>query len=440
MTNIQVEDVSQFRKKITFEVPEERVSDILESEYRDLKKTVQIKGFRRGKAPLNIVKSYFRTKVEGDAARRIIEETFEPGLEEKQIKPFAVISMEPEIVESGKPFRYTVEVDVPPDCEATNYKGLSLTKTVREVSDGDISERLEQLRELSAKLVPVSEPREVRIGDHLIIDVEATCDGEVIPALTVTDYHMEMGRDFYLPDFDSRIYGMSPDETREFDIEFSQEFPRKNLAGKTASFTITCASVKERVLPDLDDAFAKDIGQFETLQELKARLKTELVKEFELQSERELRDQIIDLLMESNQFEVPDSMVEQEIDEFMARMVEGYVAQGIDRNKLPVPSKTQRDQVRPTALKTLRTGLILKSIIKQEAIEITDEEVQEAIERHAKERVVSPDFFRDRLTDDNMMEIFRANLLEDKVYRFIEDQAEVTEQKGGPEKQESDDL
>ena len=145
----------------------------MDAEYRDLKKNVQIKGFRKGKVPLDIVRGYFRAKVEADIARKIIEETFQPGLDERKIVPVSVIKIDPEVVEAGKPFKYTAEIEVPPPIEAKDYKGLKLKKYIREVSEEDVEKRILTLRERSATLKPIPDARGVTEGDHLVVDINA---------------------------------------------------------------------------------------------------------------------------------------------------------------------------------------------------------------------------------------------------------------------------
>ncbi|MEI8182268.1 MAG: trigger factor [Desulfomonile sp.] len=428
MTNIQVEDLSTVKKKITFEVPEDKVLDVIDAEYRDLRKTVQIKGFRKGKVPLNILRSYFKGKVEADAARKIIEETFEPGLDEKNIKPVAVISIDPEGVETGKPFKYTAQIEVTPPLDIQGYKGVRLNKQIPQVTDDDVNKRIENLREINAKLVPITETRGVRQGDYLLVDIEATADGEKIPALSVKDYHVELGRNFYLPDFDSKLEGMKPEETRQIVMEFQEDFSRKNLSGKTGTFTVTCREAKERVLPELDDDFAKDLGSFENLDELRDRVTKELQDIATDEAQRGTKNQIIDQLIEKNPFEVPDSMVDSEIDRVLNQLIEEYVAQGIDRNRLPVPSPAQRDRIRPGATRAAKARLIMDAIVSQEGIEISDEELQAGIERRVQELGVSSDHLRDELVEHNMLEVFRDGLKDEKVYQLIEEHAEITEE------------
>lgn len=432
MTNIHIEDLSAIKKKITFEVPEDQVVNMIDAEYRHLKKTVQIKGFRKGKVPLNIIRSYFRTKVEADTARKIIEETFQPGLNEKQLEPVSVISIDPETVEVGKPFKYTAEIEVPPPIEVKGYKGLELKKLVKEVSDEEVNSRLESVRERHGSLNPIPEPRGIEQGDHLVVDVKAEVNGEPVASLTVNDYHMVLGQDYYLPEFDGHLEGMIPDETRRVNLNLPDNFPRKNLAGKEAAFEVTLKEAKVRVLPDLDDDFAKDLGEFETLDEVRAQIRDDLQRMMDNESTKKMRNRIVDQLIEQNEFEVPEVMVEGQIDSMLSDSLQNLALQGIDTKRLPPPTKEQRDQMRPAAIRVVKGGLILKEIGKREGVEVSAEEIEEGIRERAQYLGISPDVLKD-VEDEELMEKIRSSVLQEKIYKLIEEHAEITEDKQSSE-------
>jgi trigger factor len=427
MTSIQVENLSDVKKKITFEVPQEKVLEVVGAQYKDLKKNAQIKGFRRGKVPLNILRSYFKDKVQGDAAKQLIEETFKPGLEEQQITLVSVLSIDPDAVEEGKPFKYTAEIEVPPQIEVKGYDGLKLKKYIRSVTEQQVDERLQNLRQRNSSLSPISESRGVTTGDHLVVDIKAEADGEPLRDLSVTDYHLELGRNFYLPDFDSMLEGLRPDENKRFTKTIPEEFPRNNLRGKTAEFDVRIKEAKERILPKLDDDFAKDL-EFDTLDVLKQEIRQDIQTMLDLQTKRELEEQIVDVLIENNNFDVPESMVEHQIDNIMNRSMQNLAAQGIDPRRLPAPTDAQRDRVRPGAERTVKAALILKAISEKEKIEVSEEEVQSEIEKKAKQMGVSSDYLKDQLEQNNMLDDIRAQVLEDKTYELIQKQAEISEQ------------
>jgi trigger factor len=428
MTQIHVEDLSDVKKKVTFEIPEDTVQDVIEAQYRDLKKAVQIKGFRKGKVPLDILRSYFKEKVEADTARKIIEDTFQPGLNEKELVLVAVVKMDQEDFAPGKPFKYWAEIEVPPKIEVKDYKGLNLKKFRREAREEQVDERLQALRERNARLVPIADSRGVKEGDHLVVDITAESDGETLQPLTVVDYHVEMGRNFYLPDFDAKLEGMKPEESRTVTLDLPEDFPRKNIAGKTVTFTVTLKEAKERMLPELDDEFAKDLGEFDTLEALKAEIRQDLKNLIESQTKREMENQIVDLLVERNEFEVPSAMVEGRIEDILNQSLQRLAAAGVDTRKMPAPSEAQRDQIRPSAARTVKAGLLLKGISDQEQLQVSDEEFQQAIEERARLLGVTADYLQDEFEKSNMIEDFRATLLQEKVYTFLQEHAVITEE------------
>jgi trigger factor len=428
MINIQVEELSAVKKKIVIEVPEDQVSEKLNSEYRDLKKNVQLRGFRRGKVPIEILKGYFKEKVQADAIKKLIDETLMPGLTEKEISPVSIVNISPETVEDGKPFKYTAEIEVQPKVDVQGYSSMKLTRRQRKVEDSDVDQRLEQLREAHGKLNPIPVSRGVKEGDYLTVDVEALVGGQQNDSLTVKDYFMQLGRNFYLPDFDSNLYGLMVEETRKVTVNFPEDFPRKGLAGKIGEFRVTVREAKERISPGLDDDFAKDIGNYDSLEALKDDIREDLKNLFESRTNEDLKKQISDLLIENNEIDVPDSMVENQIDSILRDIIQNQAAQGIDPNRIPMPSLEQRNQVRPVATRVVKVGTLLLSISERENITVAEDELQAEIEERSKSLGVAPDMLRSRLTEHDMLDDFQSRLLQDKVFKFILNEAEITDQ------------
>jgi trigger factor len=428
MTNILVEDLSAVKKKVTFEIPQEKVSELMDAEFRDLKKTVQIKGFRKGKVPLNILRAYFKSQVEDEAKKKLIEETFQPGLDEKKINLVSVVKLEPEAIAAGTPFKYTAEIEVTPPIEVKGYKELSLTKYKREVKEEQVNERLERLRERQARLTPIPEGRGVTPGDYLVADIKAEVDGQPIPALTVTDYHMELGREFYLNGFDAKVEGMKPGESADLSFDLPEDFPRKEVAGKSGQFYVTLKEAKERILPALDDEFAKDLGKYESLEELKEEIRKDVALSLEEQTKKELEKQIIDALVAAHEFEIPESMVESQIDTVLDDTRRGLARLGINPDRVPPPTQEHRDQVRPTALRDVKAALILREIADKEGITVSDEDLDEGIRQRAERVGASFDYFKDMLEKQDMLPSLRSGVLQEKVLTMIQDHATITEQ------------
>ena len=438
MTNIQVEDVSEIKKRLTFEVPQNKVADVLDSQYKDLRKNVQIRGFRKGKAPLSVLRAHFGKQVQEETKRKLIEETFQPGLNEKKITLVSLINLDSDEVTGNGPFTYVAEIEVPPPIELKNYKGLKLTKYIKKVTDEVVTERLESLREQQAKLVPIDDSRPVKKGDHLVVDIRAMADGQDTPALTVTEYMLELGRNFYLPGFDEKIEGMQVEQASKIVMELPEDFYSKELAGKTVELDVTIKEAKQRALPDLDDDFARDIGEYASLNDLKADIRQDLEDLYKKQAERELEKQIIDKLIEQHSFEAPEAMIDNQVDVIIQETMRGMARYGIDPRRLPPPTDEQREQARPDAERTVRAGLILKAISEAEHIEITDDDIEEGIKARSEQIGQSTDYFRDLLVQQDMLEDFRAGLLQDKVMSYLSNNAEITEKEALSETIEGD--
>ena len=298
---------------------------------------------------------------------------------------------------------------------------------IREIKESDIEERLEMLRQRHARMVPVDEFRAVQNGDHLVVDIEAVHDGEVITSLTVKDYHLEMGRDFYLPDFDSKLIGLKIGELNTILYSLSEDFPRKELAGKSATFSITIKEAKERIIPELSDELAKEAGPYETLDDLKKQIKEDLCLGYDMDIKEELRKQIVEKIIEANPFEAPESLVEARIDDIVMGARQNLARQGVDMKRFPLPDKAQRDSIKPKALDQVKAALIIKAIGEKEEIQASTEDIDTEIEKRAKLLGWTSDFLKDQLEENQRMQDFADSLTEDKIYSFIEEQGAITE-------------
>ncbi|MEW6350483.1 MAG: trigger factor [Thermodesulfobacteriota bacterium] len=427
MTTIQVENLSDIKRKVTVEVPREIVENTITTRYKELGKTAQIKGFRKGKVPLSILKGYFRKEVEAEAVREIIEQTLEPKLKEENITTLSVVKIDPETLAEDKPFIYTAEIEVPPKVEVADYKGLDLVPPPTTVEQAAIDGEIEALRGQHARLIPLAEGAQTSSGDHVVVDVAAECEGQELKELTVSEYHLELGRDFFVPDFDSQLEGMKNGETRRFSMDFGEEFPRKALAGKSVSFAVTLKDAKQRVLPALDDDFAKDLGEFETLDQLKASVGDRVQKALELKSGQQLREQIITALIEKHAIEVPEFMIESQIDRYVDQTLGSLINYGIDPRTVPPDMRPKRDNFRDASVRMVKAGLILKAISEAENLAVSDEELQAGIEERAREANVSSDHMRDQIEKAGALDEFRNALLNDKVFDLIKAHATFSE-------------
>ncbi len=428
MTTVHVEDLSDVKKRVTFEVESEKVKDFVDTQYNDLKKNLQIKGFRKGKAPLSLIKSYFKKQVEADAARKIIDETFEPALKKEKLNAISVLNLDPGPLEDGEVFKYTAEIEIPPKLDVTGHKGLKLERALRRLDESFIEERLEGIRKEQARLIPLPEGQGLGDGDQAVVDIKATTEeGADLPSLTVSDYYMEIGRDFYLPDFDDKLKDMVQGETKEIEQQLPETYPNKEIAGKKAKFLVTINEGKIKQLPEIDDDFAKDLGDYESLQELKDFLRERYEKMFKVQTRKELEEQIRDALIEANPFDAPEAMIDNRIEAALNESYQNLAMQGIDPSILPPPSTEQRERIRPSAEKMVKFGILVNSIAEQEGVEINDDELENGIKERAEELNITVDYMKDQLDETDSWEDFRWGLVHEKVIDMIIEQGQVTD-------------
>lgn len=439
MTNVVVEDLSDVKKKITFEVPPEKYAEVSDNQFKDLKKEVQLKGFRKGKVPMNILRAYFKDQVHADVSRKLIDETFKPALDEHNIMPVSVIKIEPQEIEEEGPFTYVAEIEVPPPLDVEGYKGLNLTKYVQEVTEEDIRKRLEEVQERNAKLAPVDEARPLREGDHAIVNIEAFVDGEKEQALSVTDYSVEIGRDFYLPDFDEHFVGLTIGQPAEIAWTAPEDFSISRLADKEITFKIEPLEAKERVLPTLDDDFAKDLGNFDTLDALKAEIREDIRKTNEDRTKKNLEKQIIDALIAANDFEPPETMVENQIDAKVYQTRRMFQSMGIDPRRYPEPDFEERKIYRPDAERAVKSWLLLRAIGEKEGLEVTDDDIQAGLAERAEAMGLSAEYLREEMEEGDVLDDFRSSLLQEKVLAMIRDNANITEEDSPPPSDDAED-
>ncbi len=439
MTEIVVEDLTEVTKRVTFEVPQERFRNAMDTQLNDLRKNAQIKGFRKGKVPLNIIRAYFKGQVEADVIRQLIDETFSKGLEEKQISAVSVLKIEPHEVKPDEPFTYSAEIEVPPPVDLQQYKGLSLTKEIREVTEDEVLERLESLRDSNARLSPLGANDPLQTGDHAIVTVQAFKQEEPVNALTVEDYRLELGREFFVPGFDEQIEGRTVGSEAEFSVTLPGDFPPQDLAGQTVDFTVSIVDGKRRVLPDLDDDFAKDLGEYETLDALKAYLRDQISASREAEARKDLERQIVDQLVAAHDIAAPASMVDQQVDDVVRQGKMSLARMGINPRELPTPSEEALAELRPEAEKTVKASLITRAVVAEEDLTISDEELAKAIRESAERIGYSEDFFRDQLEGDDLMGSFKSGLLRDKVFDLIIEHANITERVVAPEEKDEEE-
>ncbi len=410
--SLQVEKLEKNMAKLTIEATAEEFEAAIEKAYHKNKGKMNVQGFRKGRAPRAIIEKMYGVEVfYEDAANNIIPEAYEAAAKESGLD----IVSQPEIdvtqIEKGKPFIFTATVAVKPEVTLGDYKRIEVEKANLEVAEEEINAELDKVREQNSRMLTV-EDRAVEDGDMTVIDFEGFVDGVAFEGGKGTDYPLTIGSHSFIDNFEEQLIGKNLGEEVEVNVTFPEEYQAKELAGKPALFKVTVKEIKRKELPALDDDFAKDVSEFDTLEEYKEDIKKGLVEKKEKAAKTAKEDAVVDKIIENATMEVPDAMLDTQVkqmaNEFAQRLqsqglsVEQYFQfTGMDANKF-------LDNIKPQAMKRIQSRLVLEAIVKAENIEVTDEDVTKEIEEMAKNYQMEADKVRELVTpqiDDMKMDL-----------------------------------
>jgi trigger factor len=422
---VSVEEISLIKKKVSVEIPEDQVTKEVNSFYGDLKKKARIKGFRPGKVPRNILERHFKDYVKAEVMQKLIQDTYPAALTEVGLHPVSNPMIDPVDLECGKLFQYSATIEVKPDIKLEGYVGLSIEGKKEETKDEEVEERLKHLQDLHAQLKTISEARPVQSGDYAIVDYEGSIGGKPLDDGKAVDFSVEVGSGRFIQEFEEKLVGLMPDEEKIIDVSFPEEYGYKKWAGKTISFRVRIKEIKEKVLPPLDDEFVKDLGDYSSMEELKFKLKEEIEKEKERALDRQLKDKMVDALLQSNSFEVPESLVEDQVKTLISDTKLRFAAQGVDLKNLGVSEEKLQEDYREMARKQVRTYLILEKIADQEGITVTDGETEDRLQEISERIHQKFDIVKRYYEQNGLIPEVKAGIMSEKTLDFLLQKANV---------------
>jgi trigger factor len=391
---IQVETLSPVEKKVTVEIDPERVAKEFDRAYSALGRRVKIRGFRPGKVPRAVLERTFRDQVEGDVVQRLVSETFEQAVREEDIDAVAPphVNVGEQSPDPSRPFAYSARVEVKPTIAAKDYRGLPVSRKPASVTDETVEAELARLRDSMAQLVAVEGRDEAALGDWAVIDYVGTVDGKTFEGGKAEGAVVEVKEGSFLAGEIAALAGRKVGETLEIEQVFPADFREEKLRGQAARFSVTLKGLRDRKVPALDDAMAKDVGVegVGTLEALRARIRADLEKREKRREEAETHDQLLKGALAKNDFEVPPALVERAIDAMMESTAQRFARQGLDVRELDLDVARLRADLREHALLQVKGALLLEAIAEAEKIEVTDEDVKAEIERRAEEMGVPP--------------------------------------------------
>ena len=424
---VQIEDVSPVEKKLLFEIPREVVSQEVETTYRALNHTAKLKGFRPGKVPRSILERYYKSKVSEEVQSKLISDSLVKAVDEHKLFPVS----EPAVLErefaEGKEFKYSVRIEVKPEVGVEEYRGLETEKEKVSVTDADVEARIRELQEHHSQLKPIDAKRPVQEKDFVIFDFEGSLDGKPLEGWKANDHLTEVGRKMLIADMDLHLLGLMPDEEKDFVLTLPETYGRKELAGKQIRVHVKLKEIKEKILPALDDDFAKDVGEYSTLADLKTRLRQTLEEQKQAQANQAAKDKLLGQLVEKTPFPVPPSMIDRQVQSIMSRAEWRLASQGVRINPQDTDRQKIRETLLPTAEKEIRGMLILEKIGELEKISVSEDELGQRLEKMAQDLNQRPEALRSFYQREDRLEDLRAQLREEKTLEFLLSQAKITE-------------
>jgi trigger factor len=423
---VNVEDVSAVKKKVQVEIPEDEVTREINSFYEDLRKKAKIKGFRQGKVPRNILERHFKDYVKVEVLQKLIQDSYPKALDQATLSPVSQPLFDPQELETGKPFQYAATFEVKPELKMESYVGLAIEGKKEGVKEEEVEERLKGLQNLHAQLKALSEPRPVAKGDFVIIDYDAAMDGKPLEEAKGIDFTVEVGSGRFIEALEEKLIGMQPGGEGDIDVPFPADYAYTKWAGKTVSFHVKVKEIKEKVLPALDDEFAKDLGEYGSLEELKTKLRQEIEKEKERALDHHLKDQVVDQLLKATTFDLPESLVEEQTKALVSNTKMRLASQGIDVKNLGVTDEKLQEDYKETAQKQVKTFLILEKIAGQEGITVSDEEVDEHLKEISEKSHQKLDVVKRYYEKNGLLPEVKAGIISDKTLTFLLEKANVT--------------
>lgn len=411
--------------KFTMEFTAEEFENAIIEVYKAQKNRFTIDGFRKGKAPRSIIeKKYGEGIFFEDAINNLFSLRYPLAIDELDLEVIDSPKAEFSQIKKGEGFTITITVECYPEIEVKDYKGVEIEQVSAEVTDEDVENEIKSMARRNSRMITVDRP--AKDGDMVLIDYEGWIGDEQFEGGTAERQPLKLGSGTFIPGFEEQLIGVSTGEDKDVTVTFPEDYHSKDLAGKEAVFKCKVHEIKEEELPEIDDDFVKDVSEFDTLDELRADTKEKLEKAAEARAESQMKNSVIEKVVEGNDIDVPDAMVESEIDSMMSEFDQQLRGQGMDLatyfKYLGREPKEFRDEVREEALKKVKTRMIVNGVAKQENFEVGDEEVSKEIEDMAKQYNLEADKIREMLGTQNM-EMIASDIRMKKAIDFMYDNA-----------------
>jgi len=428
-TQVHIEDVSGAKKIITIEIPEKVVTKELDSAFRELKKKANVKGFRPGKVPRSVLERMFGKDVNENIRSRLISDAFDKAMLDHKLDVIGDPEADIPDLKRGEPYKFSMTVDIKQKLESIDFKGLKLSRNNYTISDQLLDQHIVKYSQTMTTTDPVLEDRPLQLNDIAVIEYEGFKDGkpfEMIPKTSAV--RMTVGKNELFPNFDENLLGMNKSQERQFDYSFPDNYPNNDLAGQKIQMKVLLNDIRKIVYPEINDDFAKKMGNYQTLDEMKQVVRSNLEQLYANQAEKELQEMIYTQLLERATFDVPETWVKHELMTIKNDIQQRLAAQNIDMEKVGFTDENIEEKYRELAENQARRHMLLNYLIDQEKMVATDAEVDaefNKIAERTEKSIEEVQAFYQKDENINVLETLKYTILERKAFKMVMDANDI---------------
>ncbi len=409
------------KRSLEIEIPLEEVQKAKDEVTESIRNKARLPGFRPGKAPVSLIRSRFSSEIRSEVLDKLLGQAFRARVEKEDIKVVGTPDISDLHFEPDQPIRFKAEFEVAPSFEISPYHGLQVQYVEPGVTDEEVDARVESMRETKAEYVNV-DPRPIETGDYVVVRVKSVAG--LAEPIEQDALQVQVGSDDTLPEFSQNLLGATPEEVKEFDVTYSEEYGQERLAGKTVRFQLTPKVIRRKELPALDDEFARDLGDYQNLEELKAAVRKSIAHEKQFAAQQTAKEALIDKLIDANDFPVPEAYIDRQIENQVRAQLSQLAEKGIDPNTLKLDWAKVKESQRDKAVRNVKAALLLEKVADREAIHATRDEVDREVQLFAKREREPIAVVRAKLEKEGTIGRIADHIRTEKTMQFLFDHAE----------------
>lgn len=426
--SLQVEKLEKNMAKLTIEVPADDLEKALQSAYMKQKNKISLPGFRKGKVPRQMIEKMYGAEIfYDDAANELIPKAYAEAYDEAELDIVSRPQINVVQIEKGKPFIFTADVATKPEVTLGEYKGLEIEKVSTRVTQKEVDAKIQEEAEKNARTITVTD-RPVQDGDEVILDFEGFVDGVAFEGGKGENYPLTIGSGSFIPGFEEQLVGAEAEKEMEVKVTFPEDYHAEDLKGKEAVFKCTIHEIKAKELPEIDDEFAAEVSEFDTLEEYKADIKAKIKDQKASEGKRKQEDQAVDAVVKNAQYEIPQPMIETQVMQMADDFAQRIQSQGISLEQYfqftGMTADKMMDELRPQAIKRIETRLVLEAIAKAENIEISDEKLDEELAKMAESYKMEVDKLKEFMDENEKKQMKEDMAVQEAITFLIENAVE----------------